>query len=59
VIQKVRKDRPADYLKIAASFVPRQMEVETSGLTHEERLAEREQRIAEYEAQQRGSEAIN
>jgi hypothetical protein len=58
VIQKVRKDRPSDYLKIAASFVPRQMEVETSALTDEERLAERERLIAEYEAQ-RGLEAIN
>jgi hypothetical protein len=50
----VRKDRPADYLKIAASFVPRQMEIEAeiTGMTHEERVAEREARIVEYEASQ-------
>jgi len=52
VIEAVRMDRPSDYLKIAASFVPRQMEIEAevTGLTHEQRVAERERRIAEYEA---------
>ena len=28
VIEKVRSDRPADYLKIIASLVPKQMEIE-------------------------------
>jgi hypothetical protein len=28
VIEKVRADRPADYLKIVASLVPKQMEIE-------------------------------
>ena len=28
VIEKVRADRPADYLKIIASLVPKQMEIE-------------------------------
>jgi len=28
VIQKVRADRPADYLKIVAALVPKQMEIE-------------------------------
>jgi hypothetical protein len=28
VIEKVRSDRPADYLKIVASLVPKQMEIE-------------------------------
>jgi uncharacterized protein DUF5681 len=54
VIKKVRSERPSEYLKIAASLVPKQMEIEAdiSGLTHEERVAERERLIAEYEANQ-------
>ena len=28
MIEKVRADRPADYLKIIASLVPKQMEIE-------------------------------
>ena len=50
--QKGASERPADYLKIAASLVPRQMEIEAdiTGPTHEERVAARERMIAEYEA---------
>src|SRR5262245_62682006 len=32
VIQKVRADRPADYLKIVAALVPKQMEIEDPAL---------------------------
>jgi len=31
VIEKVRKDRPQDYLKVAAALLPKQMEVKTAG----------------------------
>jgi hypothetical protein len=30
VIEKVRKERPQDYLKVAAALLPKQMEIETN-----------------------------
>jgi hypothetical protein len=52
VVQQVREERPADYLKIAASFVPRQVEAEVdlNVTSHEMRVAERAKLIEQYEA---------
>jgi hypothetical protein len=53
VIEQVRTERPGDYLKVAASLIPKQVEAEvTVGLSHEDRVTQREKLIAEYEANQ-------
>lgn len=50
VIAEVLKKNPTEYLKLAASFVPKQVEAEVEiGLSHEERVRQREKLIAEFE----------
>ena len=39
-IQTVRETRPDAYVKVVASLLPRQVEAEVTGPTHEERVAE-------------------
>ena len=56
VLQKVRTNRPDAYLKVVASLVPRHIEAEISGRTHEDFVAEMTQAIAEYDAERASRE---
>jgi hypothetical protein len=59
-LKTVRETRPDVYVKVVASLLPRKIEAEITELTHEERVAERERRIAEYEEKHGPvSEALN
>jgi hypothetical protein len=49
-LKAVRETRPDVYVKVVASLLPRQIEAEVTEVTHEERVAERARRMAEYEA---------
>ena len=49
VLKTVRETRPEVYVKVVASLLPRKVEAEISGPTHEDRVAERARLIAEYE----------
>ena len=51
-IQTVRETRPDVYVKIVASLLPRQVQAEVTGPTHEERVAELVERLAELDATQ-------
>jgi hypothetical protein len=62
VIEKVRSDRPHEYLKIVASLVPKQMEIESTAqpfaiIPQEVESAEAwEKAVAESQAEHRGQE---
>ena len=59
-IKSVRETRPDVYVKVVASLLPRQIEAEVTEITHEDRVAERAKRIADYESNHRSvSEARN
>ena len=51
-IQTLRETRPDAYVKVLASLLPRQVEAEVTGPTHEERVAELVERLAELDATQ-------
>ena len=54
-IQTVRETRPDVYVKVVASLLPRQVQAEVSGPTHEDRvtaLAERLARLDQERAEQ-------
>ena len=51
-IQTVRQTRPDVYVKVVASLLPRQVQAEVTGPTHEERVAELVERLAELDATQ-------
>ena len=51
-IQTVRETRPDVYVKVVASLLPRQVQAEVTGPTHEERVAELVERLAELDATQ-------
>ena len=59
-LKTVRESRPDVYVKVVASLLPRKIEAKVSEITHEERVAERERRIAQYQARHGPvSEALN
>ena len=51
-IQTVRQTRPDVYVKVVASLLPRQVQAKVTGPTHEERVAELVERLAELDATQ-------
>ena len=51
-IQTVRETRPDVYVKVVASLLPRQVQAEVTGPTHEERVAELVEMLAELDATQ-------
>ena len=51
-IQTVRETRPEVYVKVVASLLPRQVQAEVTGPTHEERVAELAERLAAQDAAQ-------
>ena len=51
-IQTVRETRPDVYVKVVASLLPRQVQAEVTGPTHEERVLDLARRIAEHDAEQ-------
>ena len=51
-IQTVSETRPEVYVKVVASLLPRQVQAEVTGPTHEERVAELVERLAELDATQ-------
>ena len=51
-IKTVRETRPDVYVKVVASLLPRQVQAEVTGPTHEERVADLVERLAELDATQ-------
>ena len=51
-IKTLRETRPDVYVKVLASLLPRQVQAEVTGPTHEERVAELVERLAELDATQ-------
>src|SRR5262249_51837044 len=50
-IKTVRETRPEVYMKVVASLLPRQVQAEVTGPTHEERVAELAERLAKLDAE--------
>jgi hypothetical protein len=48
----VRESRPDVYVKVVASLMPRQLEAEFTGPTHEDRVAELMEKMAALDAAQ-------
>ena len=49
IIQTVRQTRPDVYVKVVASLLPRQVQAEVTGPTHEERVAELAERLSKLD----------
>jgi hypothetical protein len=59
-LKTVRETRPDVYVKVIASLLPHKVEAEITEKIHEDRVAERERLIADYEAKHGPvSEALN
>ena len=48
-IQTVRETRPDVYVKVVASLLPRQVQAEVTGPTHEERVAALAEKLAKFD----------
>ena len=48
VIARVREDRPQDYLKVTASLLPKQVQVENKSELSDSEIAERIKQLAEF-----------
>ena len=50
-IKTVHETRPEVYMKVVASLLPRQVQAEVTGPTHEDRVAELAERLAKLDAE--------
>jgi hypothetical protein len=49
--QTVRETRPDVYVKVVASLLPRQVQAEVTGPTHEERVARLAEKLTQLDAE--------
>jgi hypothetical protein len=50
-LQTVRENRPEVYVKVVASLLPREVHAEITGPTHEDRVTELMERLAQLDAE--------